>query len=129
MIEDKELSTIATFRKKVRELKDELNCPVCIEILTKPTMLVECGHIFCKTCVETLESSLNSVQCPICRAPLKTKKHLAEIDSAMNKHREIITLLAPVEMIVEETQVVDVKIEHKLKELEDQLVAEKKKKS
>ncbi|XP_050527452.1 E3 ubiquitin-protein ligase TRIM31-like isoform X2 [Daktulosphaira vitifoliae] len=46
-------------------LEDELSCSICLEVLKKPSIL-ECGHLFCKTCIEKCISS-SHLNCPICR--------------------------------------------------------------
>ena len=33
-----------------------LHCPVCIETLQAPILMLTCGHNFCKTCLENIAS-------------------------------------------------------------------------
>ncbi|KAM9307830.1 E3 ubiquitin/ISG15 ligase TRIM25-like [Gastrophryne carolinensis] len=52
------------------ELKEELNCSICLSIYTDPAML-NCGHNFCRLCIgrvlDTQEDS-GLYTCPECRA-------------------------------------------------------------
>lgn len=50
------------FASMQRELDIALECPVCFNH-RKDTRL-QCGHLFCRTCVEQVTS------CPICRQPV-----------------------------------------------------------
>lgn len=44
-------------------------CPICLEIFKRPTVLSNCGHIFCFECLtSTLKGRLH--RCPLCRAHL-----------------------------------------------------------
>ncbi|XP_040293433.1 nuclear factor 7, brain-like isoform X1 [Bufo bufo] len=52
------------------DLKDELTCPICLQLYTDPVTL-QCGHNFCQKCMEaTLDTQEPSVSnsCPQCRA-------------------------------------------------------------
>ena len=58
-------------KKLRRALAENLQCPVCLSLLHRPTTLSTCGHSFCSDCLE--EVSLRSTGppgCPVCRAPL-----------------------------------------------------------
>lgn len=47
---------------------DELNCPICLEMLVSPA-LTTCGHVFCLQCLD--ESMLFGHNCPNCRENIK----------------------------------------------------------
>ena len=48
-------------------LKKETECPVCFDVLNKENIEVpKCGHIICKTCLDTIKESDNKI-CPECR--------------------------------------------------------------
>ncbi|XP_056389996.1 E3 ubiquitin/ISG15 ligase TRIM25-like [Hyla sarda] len=52
------------------DLKDELNCSICLNIYTEPVTL-RCGHSFCKLCIRTVMDRQDSggvYTCPECRA-------------------------------------------------------------
>ena len=49
-----------------RAIGEELICAVCLDIQIQCTLLVPCGHSFCKQCCR------NSKTCPICQAPVQT---------------------------------------------------------
>ena len=49
---------------KLEELRRELTCSICKDLLYK-TMTLECGHSFCKDCVD--EWLARSLTCPMCR--------------------------------------------------------------
>ncbi|XP_073507219.1 E3 ubiquitin/ISG15 ligase TRIM25-like isoform X1 [Phyllobates terribilis] len=54
------------------DLKDELNCPICLCVYTEPVTL-RCGHNFCNSCIrQALDSQVSSGSqhwhfCPYCR--------------------------------------------------------------
>ncbi|XP_075384253.1 E3 ubiquitin-protein ligase TRIM50 [Tenrec ecaudatus] len=51
----------------VPELEDRLRCPVCLEVFKEPQVL-QCGHSYCKGCLDTLSSHLDvELHCPVCR--------------------------------------------------------------
>ncbi|KAG8431445.1 hypothetical protein GDO86_018711 [Hymenochirus boettgeri] len=52
------------------DLRDELNCSICLNIYTDPVML-PCGHNFCETChksVLDIQEGSGVYSCPECRA-------------------------------------------------------------
>ncbi|XP_041432286.1 uncharacterized protein LOC108703756 [Xenopus laevis] len=57
------------FRMAAADLRDELNCSICLSIYTDPVML-PCGHNFCQDCIgrvlDTQEGS-GGYTCPECR--------------------------------------------------------------
>ena len=53
-----------SFVKKVPE-EIEIECPVCLNILTDPHQVSCCGHNFCKSCIERVKASKGS--CPMCK--------------------------------------------------------------
>ena len=52
----------------------EIECPVCLNILTDPHLVSCCGHNFCGSCIERVRASNGS--CPMC----KEKKYQAMAD-------------------------------------------------
>ncbi|KEG12036.1 EF hand [Trypanosoma grayi] len=51
------------------DCSEEMRCALCLDSWKNPIELVPCGHIFCKECVDDLDS------CPMCRQrPTNTKK-------------------------------------------------------
>ena len=51
----------------VKELPEhvEIECPVCLNILTDPHQVTCCGHNFCGSCIERVKASNGS--CPMCQ--------------------------------------------------------------
>ncbi|XP_075037542.1 E3 ubiquitin-protein ligase TRIM39-like [Mixophyes fleayi] len=52
------------------ELKDELNCSICLNIYTEPVTL-RCGHSFCQICIKSVldrQEGSKVYTCPECRA-------------------------------------------------------------
>jgi hypothetical protein len=47
--------------------KDNLVCPVCLDLLKRPVTFSSCGHICCEQCA----SSLQEKKCPSCRQPFQ----------------------------------------------------------
>ena len=51
----------------VKEVPDELKCPLCLDVLNVPT-LTSCGHHFCNGCIQSVFSIAGTaVECPVCR--------------------------------------------------------------
>ena len=51
------------------KLKQQINCPVCLDVFDKPKLLV-CNHAFCKRCIDGLPDigqGKHIVKCPTCR--------------------------------------------------------------
>ncbi|XP_075425862.1 E3 ubiquitin/ISG15 ligase TRIM25-like [Ascaphus truei] len=68
------------------DLREELNCPICLSIYTSPVML-SCGHNFCRDCIgEVLDSQEGSrvYTCPECRAEFPERPALQRIRKLCN---------------------------------------------
>jgi len=48
---------------------DLLECPICYGLLKDPVN-GRCGHVFCKSCINSYFENRNNIQCPICRKML-----------------------------------------------------------
>ena len=48
-------------------LEEEVKCPLCLDIFTKPKML-PCQHVFCEQCLQATiaRGAVESLQCPVC---------------------------------------------------------------
>uniref|UniRef100_A0A1X7T8A3 RING-type domain-containing protein n=1 Tax=Amphimedon queenslandica TaxID=400682 RepID=A0A1X7T8A3_AMPQE len=69
-----ELSFVEDLPKHV-----EIECPVCLNILTDPHIVSCCGHNFCGSCIERVKASSGS--CPMC----KEKKYQSFIDKKCSR--------------------------------------------
>lgn len=57
---------INTFVELYDKVKENSECPVCMELLTKENIEVpSCGHLICKSCKENVMK--NDKKCPCCR--------------------------------------------------------------
>ncbi|KAH0630436.1 hypothetical protein JD844_013460 [Phrynosoma platyrhinos] len=55
--------------ESVQALQEEVTCPICLDYLTNPVMVVGCGHNFCQACItQYWKGCLQNVSCPQCRA-------------------------------------------------------------
>uniref|UniRef100_A0A1X7T0C6 RING-type domain-containing protein n=1 Tax=Amphimedon queenslandica TaxID=400682 RepID=A0A1X7T0C6_AMPQE len=76
---------MAQFSKKkvslVKELPEhvEIECPVCLNILTDPHLVSCCGHNFCGSCIERVKASNES--CPMC----KEKEYQSFVDKKCSR--------------------------------------------
>ncbi|XP_048249635.1 E3 ubiquitin-protein ligase rnf8-like isoform X1 [Haliotis rufescens] len=73
------------------EMKEQLSCPVCLDLFTDPVIL-PCCHSLCSECAETIRSPKSSFKCPMCLAvvqngPLQRNFHLEGTVS----HQELST--------------------------------------
>ncbi|XP_015422163.1 PREDICTED: tripartite motif-containing protein 5, partial [Myotis davidii] len=74
-------------------VKEEVTCPICLELLTKP-MSLDCGHTFCQACITTNNRGSMIGQgkssCPVCRSTyqpenMRPNRHVANIVEAFRK--------------------------------------------
>ncbi|XP_054999352.1 tripartite motif-containing protein 5-like [Sorex araneus] len=73
-------------REILRNLKEEVTCPICLELLTEPLSL-DCGHSFCQACITTNSQKLNQAgenSCPVCRiiydpGNMRPNRHLTNL--------------------------------------------------
>ncbi|XP_073491877.1 uncharacterized protein [Aquarana catesbeiana] len=79
----KEENTQST--RKLSDLRCEMECPVCIDILSDPTTLM-CGHNFCMKCIETAfnNQKKNNLFCPVCKQKYESRPIL-KINYALRK--------------------------------------------
>uniref|UniRef100_A0A182W0K2 RING-type domain-containing protein n=1 Tax=Anopheles minimus TaxID=112268 RepID=A0A182W0K2_9DIPT len=57
-------------------------CPICLEVFSAP-VIVNCGHSFCKTCIEVCMTTSRAV-CPICKERLVKRLFLHNLE--FSKH-------------------------------------------
>ncbi|XP_039079719.1 tripartite motif-containing protein 5-like [Hyaena hyaena] len=72
----------------VTSLREEVTCPICLDLLTEPLSL-DCGHSFCQACItaktkESMKSHGGESSCPVCRisycsGELRPNWHVANI--------------------------------------------------
>lgn len=73
-------------------IKEEVTCPICLELLTEP-MSLDCGHTFCQACItaNNRESMIGQdSSCPVCRISyqpenLRPNRHVANIVEALRE--------------------------------------------
>ncbi|EPQ09524.1 Tripartite motif-containing protein 5 [Myotis brandtii] len=74
-------------------VKEEVTCPICLELLTEP-MSLDCGHTFCQACItaNNRESMIGQGEssCPVCRISyqpenLRPNRHVANIVEALRE--------------------------------------------
>ena len=73
------------------KISDEINCPVCLDILVNPLTLVPCGHSFCRNCCfsESIKNgkrrrTLCFSKCPHCRQSIKETVPSRQLDSLID---------------------------------------------
>ncbi|XP_011404978.1 PREDICTED: TNF receptor-associated factor 3-like [Amphimedon queenslandica] len=75
---------MAQFSKELSFVKEvpenmEIDCPICLNILTDPHIVSCCGHNFCGSCIERIKASNGS--CPMC----KEKDYLSFVDKKCSR--------------------------------------------
>ncbi|GFH44504.1 hypothetical protein CTEN210_00978 [Chaetoceros tenuissimus] len=75
--------------KLQQDLKEELECPICIDTFENPYMIPECCHRFCKHCIEE-SLARNRKECPMCRCMVTSKRALRK-DELICKISEVLT--------------------------------------
>merc|ERR1711963_238198 len=71
-----------TEKRLMKQLRDMIrsgvteDCSICLDDLKTP-VITPCGHVFCRTCIETVIQTLKPPTCPLCRGGV-SKKALLE---------------------------------------------------
>jgi hypothetical protein len=65
------------------QIREEMMCSICIEIMVCATALQPCGHMFCKNCTLPLE------KCPTCRRNLYGRMPMKQVDGMILNHVKI----------------------------------------
>ncbi|XP_043942041.1 zinc-binding protein A33-like [Protopterus annectens] len=79
--------------KHTEDYMQEFICPVCLELFNVPVML-DCGHHFCKVCIDRVWDSIKDVSCPECREVFPVRKYTAnrllgnQIERVRNEFRK-----------------------------------------
>ncbi|XP_056129963.1 E3 ubiquitin/ISG15 ligase TRIM25 isoform X2 [Lampris incognitus] len=55
-----------TEEKKKQHVALKLTCPICLQLFTEPVSL-PCGHVYCMTCLQTMDAGLDHHCCPECQ--------------------------------------------------------------
>ena len=53
-----------------------LECPICLQLYSKPRVLTNCGHSLCTACIDVLSATPSMVECPMC----ETVTHYARVE-------------------------------------------------
>ncbi|XP_043923703.1 zinc-binding protein A33-like [Protopterus annectens] len=60
--------------KPLHDLAEDLLCSVCLDLF-KEAVVLECGHSFCKSCIDKVWDSEKIPSCPECREVFSSKKY------------------------------------------------------
>ena len=60
-------------------------CPICLQILREPHLIVCCGHSCCAACIERIE--MDGKPCPLCQTPAFTHVANLGLKRALNEFR------------------------------------------
>ncbi|KAF0977008.1 hypothetical protein FDP41_003661 [Naegleria fowleri] len=77
-------STMMVFPLKQSDFDNferELRCAICLEVWKEPTA-THCSHLFCYDCIE--QGMKIKKECPLCKTPILTKRHLMPMQSLAN---------------------------------------------
>ncbi|XP_077187261.1 E3 ubiquitin-protein ligase TRIM7-like [Paroedura picta] len=79
----------------LRELREEASCSVCLDFFTDPVTIPECGHNFCRACLDrSWRESGAPPSCPQCRGSaqegtLRPNQQLANMVGLIQKLRPV----------------------------------------
>ncbi|CAB9501053.1 PHD [Seminavis robusta] len=88
----------STTHKVSPELRKELSCAICHEVLLHPVSLL-CGHSFCQECIKwwwqqsTANDSAKKKSCPTCRQTMPLSKKETELGVNMALRACVVALL------------------------------------
>ena len=77
---------------------NEDNCPICMDNFSPPiTYFKNCGHYFCKECIDHIFKMSSDIKCPCCRQKIE-KKNVIVVDNVSDinlspKTHEIIKII------------------------------------
>ena len=74
----RELKTLSETTKQSLKNIDKEKCPICLDVIEKPT-ITQCGHVFCKECIESAMRANTRKQCPLCRTKCNTMTEISEV--------------------------------------------------
>lgn len=92
--------------KAMKNLQEETTCSICLDFFHDPVMLLDCGHNFCRHCLDDCPTDATGAgSCPLCRLPFprggfRPNRQLANMAVAVQKlmeefcqrHRRPLTL-------------------------------------
>ncbi|XP_073502116.1 E3 ubiquitin/ISG15 ligase TRIM25-like [Phyllobates terribilis] len=85
------------------ELRDKLNCSICLSLYTDPVSL-RCGHNFCRSCIVSVldaQEAAGGYSCPDCRAEYPERPALEK----NRKLRNIVERFSSTQPDMEETRI------------------------
>ena len=94
----------------MKSIITSLECPVCLQLYSKPRVLTSCGHSICTLCIEKLSSVPSVIECPIC----KEHTHYASVEDIHVN----FTLLGVIEEVLKNEAVTVSKIREEIPEKE-----------
>ncbi|CAN6350572.1 unnamed protein product [Urochloa humidicola] len=62
---------------KLMDVREEVQCPICLGILRKTRTVMECLHRFCRDCIDK-SMRLGNNECPSCRAHCASRRALRD---------------------------------------------------
>ncbi|KAM5172341.1 tripartite motif-containing 13-like [Mantella aurantiaca] len=94
-------------------LREELNCPICLDIYTEPVML-KCGHIFCRICIGNVldcQEASEEYSCPECRLQFQHRPLLEKNRKLCNIVEHFMSLHVEEDALVQDEAPTDVSTE------------------
>ncbi|CDW90108.1 traf-type zinc finger family protein [Stylonychia lemnae] len=70
----KRLIGTSKINKEDKRAQDQLDCPICMQILFNPVECSNCQKCFCADCAQSWIDSGKSDKCPLCQVKLVTKQ-------------------------------------------------------
>ena len=82
------------------DAEGDLTCPICFELMRDPhtPKNLNCGHVCCLVCLQTMTQNSRNVQCPTCRfitctagiqlQNMKTNWHVKNLAETYHKHSQ-----------------------------------------
>ena len=99
-----------------KNLENNLECPVCFDILNNPRILTNCGHTLCSKCIILISKKHNNnftLECPTC---LSITEYTDNIDS-LNKNYALNSIIEDIksEKNISKSLPEEVYLKHKIK--------------
>lgn len=91
-------SSKAQYEHISSSLNDDIECPICLDVIENVFTITKCRHVFCSPCFNITKT--HNQRCPSCRTPLSDTKDYKEVSKvAMNEYNMSSKITKLIELV------------------------------